>query len=344
LVRWSNICKNKKNEGLGFRELRAFNEVFLAKQSWRCITQPNSKVAQILKAKYHPKTSFLDAKNGNKTGSYTWYNIQKASWILKKGGLWNVGNGESINIWSDYWLPRQQSYKIWTPKGQASQQWVRDLMVPETRWWNRQLINNLFLLFEAEQILQIPITNLAGQDEFTWPKTMNGVYSVKSGYQAIQDWKRESSNPSTSHNNNPNPIWKKLWNLKIPPKYSTLIWRLLQNALPVNKNLNKRGINCYPLCPRCHETIEDQSHVFSKCIWAQQTWFASPLTIRFDQQNQSFNNWLENFITNGSTQNLEFVCALCYHIWKARNLLVFQNKNIPVMEIIHNATESLKEY
>jgi hypothetical protein len=133
LVRWSNICKNKKNEGLGFRELRAFNEVFLAKQSWRCITQPNSIVAQILKAKYHPKTSFLDAKNGNKTGSYTWYNIQKASWILKKGGLWNVGNGESINIWKDCWLPIQQGYKIWTLKWEASQQWVRDLMVPETR-------------------------------------------------------------------------------------------------------------------------------------------------------------------------------------------------------------------
>jgi hypothetical protein len=70
---------------------------------------------------------------------------------------------------------------------------------------------------------------------------MEGVYTVKSGYQDIQDWKGESSNPSISHNNNPNPIWQKLWNLKIPPKYSTLIWRLLQNALLVNKNLSKRS-------------------------------------------------------------------------------------------------------
>jgi hypothetical protein len=77
-------------------------------------------VAQTLKAKYHPKTSFLDANNTNKTGSYTWYSIQKARWILKKGGLWNVGNGESINIWTDCWLPRQQGYKIWTPKGEGS--------------------------------------------------------------------------------------------------------------------------------------------------------------------------------------------------------------------------------
>jgi hypothetical protein len=124
-------------------------------------------MAQILKAKYHPKTSFLEATTGNKTTSYTWHNIQKASWILKKGGLWNIGNREIINIWKDCWLPRQQGYKIWTLKGDANQQWVKELMIPETRWWNKQLINDLFMLFEADQILQLPIMNLTRHDEFT---------------------------------------------------------------------------------------------------------------------------------------------------------------------------------
>jgi hypothetical protein len=96
-------------------------------------------------------------------------------------------------------------------------------MIPETRWWNRQLINNLFMPFEAEHILKIPITNLTRNDEFTWPKTIDGTYTVKSGYQAIKDWNSDSIGSSTSPTNNPNPTWQKLWKLRVPPKYNTLI-------------------------------------------------------------------------------------------------------------------------
>jgi ribonuclease HI len=84
--------------------------------------------------------------------------------------------------------------------------------------------------------------------------------------------------------------------------------------------------------------------VFSQCIWAQQIWFASPLTIRFDNQNQTFNEWLEGNITNTPIQSLELICAICYHIWNARNLLIFQNKDIPVIEILRNTLDSLAEY
>jgi hypothetical protein len=119
-VRWSQICNHMKRGGVGFRNLRDFNEALLAKQGWRCITQPTSIVAQTFKEKYYPKRSFLEAEASKNGASYTWRSIQKASWILKKGGLWNVGDGEQINIWTDNWLPRQQGHKIWSPKGEAT--------------------------------------------------------------------------------------------------------------------------------------------------------------------------------------------------------------------------------
>jgi ribonuclease HI len=41
---------------------------------------------------------------------------------------------------------------------------------------------------------------------------------------------------------------------------------------------------------------------------------------------------------------MESISALCYHIWKARNLLIFQNKTVPVADVIHQAFENLHAY
>jgi hypothetical protein len=77
-VKWQNICNHKKKGGMGFRNLRAFNEALLAKQGWRLINYPNSLVAQTLKAKYYPSDHFLKAKAKHNM-SYTWRSILQAS-------------------------------------------------------------------------------------------------------------------------------------------------------------------------------------------------------------------------------------------------------------------------
>ncbi|CAJ2675264.1 unnamed protein product [Trifolium pratense] len=141
-----------------------------------------------------------------------------------------------------------------------------------------------------------------------------------------------------------NPIWKTLWQQKIPPKYQHLIWRLLHNALPVTDNLQKKGIMCNPLCPRCNAKIEDINHVFKDCTWAQQVWFASPLNINFEKLRTSFIDWIHDSFSHNQSDTVELISSICYHIWKARNLLVFQQKDIPVLEILEQACANLREY
>jgi hypothetical protein len=252
-IKWSQLCKHKQEGGLGFKGIRAFNEDLLAKQGWKCITQPDSILTRTLKAKYFPKCDFLHAKP-NRIMSYTWHSILQAGWILKKGGLWNIGNGKSVQIWDDNWLPDQTGHKIWSPKKEGTtQSMVHDLILPLSRTWNQGLISKLFYPFEAQQIQNIPIIDTSQPDEFCWPKTKEGVYTVKSGYQAIQDWKNKDNDPAPSDNMKENTICKILWRQKIPPKYTHLMWRLLNNGLPVRSNLGIRGISCNPLCPRCEE-------------------------------------------------------------------------------------------
>lgn len=61
---WDRPCIPKKDGGLGFKDLRAFNLAILGKQAWRFLTRPHSLVARIYKGRYFPKSSFIDANLG----------------------------------------------------------------------------------------------------------------------------------------------------------------------------------------------------------------------------------------------------------------------------------------
>jgi hypothetical protein len=108
---WAKMGKSKMQGGMGFRELEYFNLAMLAKQGWRLITNPDSMVAKILKEKYYPQHSFLEAPLGNRP-SFAWRSICNSRALLKEGLMWRVGNGESIQIWHDKWLPSPTSYVI----------------------------------------------------------------------------------------------------------------------------------------------------------------------------------------------------------------------------------------
>jgi hypothetical protein len=133
---------------------------------WQCITRPESLLPKVLKAKYFPKCDFLNAKPSQNM-SYTWNNILKAGWILKKGGLWKIGNGEKINVWHDNRLPEQIGFKTWSVEDKRPpQKYVKDLILPILKSWNHGLINRLFLPFEAHRIIKILIINNNYPDEF----------------------------------------------------------------------------------------------------------------------------------------------------------------------------------
>ena len=114
-VSWDNMCKSKKEGGMGFRDLKAFNLALLAKQGWRIQQNPGSLLHRVLKAKYFVKSSFLEAQVG-KRPSYIWRSLMAAIPVLRNGIRWCVGDGKSIKIWNDAWLPSTGTGRIISPK------------------------------------------------------------------------------------------------------------------------------------------------------------------------------------------------------------------------------------
>jgi hypothetical protein len=94
------LQKDKKDGGLGFRDIHVFNLAMLAKQCWCLWSRPNSLCARILKAKYYANSTILDAKP-KRSMSNTWRSILRGLEVMKMGMIWRVGDGRNLKIWSD---------------------------------------------------------------------------------------------------------------------------------------------------------------------------------------------------------------------------------------------------
>ena len=165
---WSRMCKSKLESGMGFHDLYAFNLAMLAKQGWRMLENPTSLMALMYKARYFPNGDILNASIGSNP-SYAWRSIHKSIEILQQGTRWRVGNGKTIHIWDDRWLPTPTTYKVISPRKDFGDfPIVSALVDQDTRRWRKDIFDRVFLGFEVEKIISIPIPHYPQEDQLIW--------------------------------------------------------------------------------------------------------------------------------------------------------------------------------
>ena len=54
------VQSNHTEGGMGFQDLRLFNQALLAKQAWTLVVKPDSLCAKVDKEKYYPQEHILD--------------------------------------------------------------------------------------------------------------------------------------------------------------------------------------------------------------------------------------------------------------------------------------------
>jgi hypothetical protein len=75
--------------GMGFRDMKMFNQALLARHDWRLLQFPESLCARTLKAKYYPRGDLVDTVFPRKA-SPTWRSIDHGLALLKKGVIWRI--------------------------------------------------------------------------------------------------------------------------------------------------------------------------------------------------------------------------------------------------------------
>lgn len=95
-VSWDTMTKSKKDGGLGFRDIQAFNDALLAKLSWRIMDNPSCLLARVLKRKYFQDQEFLQATTPASC-SHGWRGIMIGRDLIKEQLGWAIGNGENVS-------------------------------------------------------------------------------------------------------------------------------------------------------------------------------------------------------------------------------------------------------
>ncbi|WJX28105.1 hypothetical protein P8452_16861 [Trifolium repens] len=341
-LRWEKLTMRKERGGMGFRHMYGFNLAMLGKQGWKLLTNHDTILTQVFKAKYYPKEGFLGAKLGHNP-SYVWRSIHASQVVVKRGLRWRIGNGTNVRIWNQPWLRNDKQPIITTEAVEGMENsTVSELIDHESATWNYQLLQQIFNARDRREILKIPLNLLHTEDECIWNCSRQGTYTVRSAYYLLTQVIIDNSHLQVEGN------WQKLWKIAVPQKVKLFLWRSLRGCLPVRSRLVQRGIQCNNKCPHCDQVEENEWHCFFGCNTACDVW-------KEIEEGQIVGNYTENavgfvdmvfrMINEVDMNKMARITMVLWTLWWRRRNQRCWNDKIPTnCEVLRRATDALNDW
>ncbi|KAL5566025.1 hypothetical protein UlMin_029189 [Ulmus minor] len=346
LKAWAEICQPKQWGGLGFRRMKDLNLSLLAKWGWKFVQGQSSLCCSILNARYLLHTKFLQASQSRGDSPF-WKAVMATKEIIKSGSCYLVGNGESIDIWEDPWVPSFPGFRP-PPKGEPRVGWmsVKDLIL-QSGLWDRSKLQELFdpHIVNLISTMHLPVRDK--RDTMIWTPVSNGTFSAKSAYLSTNAT-RFKGVPGISKAD-----WNKLWNCKtILPRHKVLWWQILTGCLPLRSRLASRFSISDITCPVCRSNIENSLHLFVFCDLARMVWFTSPWNLRMDSLELASPMHFLRFLWDVESKDARmsaafphrnimlFASVLCDLLWKHRNDITHGGSPMDPSVLCHNISRS----
>ncbi|XVF53061.1 hypothetical protein PTKIN_Ptkin05aG0069300 [Pterospermum kingtungense] len=190
-------------------------------------------------------------------------------------------------------------------------------------------------------ITSIPLTSLGGSDQCIWGLPSNGTYTVRSAYRLAMETLANMEHLKLKGD------WNQLWNANLPSKFKNCLWRACHGCLPTRLNLQRRGITMHSTCVFCSNNLENEWHIFTSCVYAQDCWKQVGLDglVEACMENvESFREWFFKVMGLLSTFQLGKFAMTIYAIWTQRNNMLWNEECLPASVAISKSISFLYDW
>ena len=298
----------------------------------------------VFKAKFFPDCSIMQCEISDK-GSYAWKSLLQARYVVESGAGWRVGDGQSVVIRSDKWLPKNPpSLVISPPNSLPVESNVSDLIDQENHIWKLELIQSEFLTHEASLILSIPLSCHPTSDEQVWFLSKDGKFTTRSAYHLTARIERSLS-PTCSSPERSHKLWSSIWCSKVPQKVKNMIWRACHNAIPTLYNLWRRKVVNSVQCLRCKEGVEDTIHALWYCPALNPIWYGDEMLTKLHRYKfDKFDDLMGMVFMLKERLDVNLLLVMLWLIWSNRNATRSGSYTVEISNIRTQALSFLQDF
>jgi hypothetical protein len=351
-ISWKMVCREKKNGGLGVRDVKVVNMSLLSKWRWKLLQNDSALWKDVLVSRYGRRLLRhvnVNESPGTRLASSWWRDIcavdkfvESKNWLDESISR-RVNDGASTSFWLHRWIGATslgESFPRLFSLSTQKEGTVSDIAVGVGEglvWnflWRRSLFTWEIELVNRLRDILLPVRLSDGPDRWWWRVEPEGEFSVKSAYSYLV---KEGSGLVEGVDK----VFELIWRSPAPSKFIAFSWQALHNRIPTRDNLALRGIirgEASRNCVLCSDQLESASHLLLHCDFAFKIWMDIFRWLGvFVVMPASLSNLFEYFCGCARNKKARKGYSLVWHttiwqIWKSRNEAIFNNKVICAVE------------
>ncbi|GKV09906.1 hypothetical protein SLEP1_g21339 [Rubroshorea leprosula] len=349
-VRWDKVCKDRKQGGMGIKDLRMFILALMGKWWARLVNEQGGLWRRVLLDKYGGEGGSWGEwiTKGQNRGSRCWKDVCKINELIegkrdwvKSGFKLVIGDGAKVSFWRQVWVG-SHSLEVMFPRlsylstdRQSTVQQMGEWIGGSWRWrlkWRRRLSTR-----EQDQETQLrsTIQNVQvrkdADDRWWWRYEKDGEYTVKSAYKML----------TTTEEGDEIKCLKRCWNLTIPLKICAFNWLSVLGRTPCKVNLLKRNIirqEADAKCSFCAEIAENEDHLLLWCDFSRKIWNKNLAwwEIKYVMARSCKDAFLQHSWAGRNQKGWQVIWyATIWALWSTRNRRIFEAKQVSTDEVFH---------